>query len=170
MSKSYTPGYHKDCIFCQIVKGEMPSYKIWEDEDHIAFLSIFPNTDGFSVVATKRHYPSYAFEVSDDVLAKMILAVKKVARKLDAAFEDVSRTGMFYEGFGVDHLHAKLFPMHGTGDMEKWQSIESGQKRDFYEVYPGYLCSNDSLRAEDAKLNEIAEKIRSAKDEGGGVF
>jgi len=150
-----------DCVFCQIVSGKLPSYKIYEDENHLAFLSIFPNTDGFTVVAAKEHFPSYAFDNEDQVLADLIMATKKVAKKLDKAFVDVGRTGMFFEGFGVDHLHSKLFPMHGTGDMKKWGNIESGSKRnEFYEFYPGYLSSHDSKRADDKKLAKLAEKIR----------
>ncbi|EAA8104124.1 HIT family protein, partial [Salmonella enterica] len=44
------------CIFCQIVEGKAPCHKVWEDEHHLAFLSIFPNTDGFTVVIPKKHY------------------------------------------------------------------------------------------------------------------
>ncbi|HCI81661.1 MAG TPA: diadenosine tetraphosphate hydrolase, partial [Ktedonobacter sp.] len=52
-----------------------PCHTIWEDEKHLALLSIFPNTKAFSVVITKTHYPSYAFQVADDVLQDMIIAV-----------------------------------------------------------------------------------------------
>lgn len=102
------------CIFCQIVEGKAPCHKVWEDEHHLAFLSIFPNTDGFTVVIPKKHYPSYAFDLPPQALADLMLATQKVAKKLDKAFPDVSRTGMFFEGFGVDHVHSKLSPMHGT--------------------------------------------------------
>jgi histidine triad (HIT) family protein len=51
----------KDCIFCKIVKGKAPAHKIWEDKKHLAFLSIFPNTEGFTVVITKKHYPFICF-------------------------------------------------------------------------------------------------------------
>lgn len=51
-----------NCIFCKMVNGEEPCHKIWEDEKHLAFLSVYPNTEGFSVVITKQHYPSYAFD------------------------------------------------------------------------------------------------------------
>ena len=57
-----------NCIFCQIVKKETPVHKIWEDDKHLSFLSIFPNTEGFSVVITKQHYPSYAFDLPQEVL------------------------------------------------------------------------------------------------------
>src|SRR3990167_5725986 len=102
------------CVFCGIVSGKLPSHKIWEDGKHVAFLSIFPNTVGFTVVATKEHLPSYAFANDDKTISDLTLATKKVALLLDKAFDDVGRTGMFFEGFGVDHLHSKLFPMHGT--------------------------------------------------------
>ena len=57
-----------NCIFCEIVKKNIPSHTIWEDEKHLAFLSIFPNTEGFTVVIPKKHYPSYAFDVPENVL------------------------------------------------------------------------------------------------------
>ena len=150
-----------DCIFCKIVSGEIPSYKFWEDQAHIAFLSINPNTPGFSVVATKKHLPSYAFANSDENLSALVLATKKVAKILDETFEDVGRSGMFFEGFGVDHLHSKLYPMHGTADMSAWKPIESGNKMNiFFEKYPGYLSSHDSVRADDSGLAGLAEKLR----------
>lgn len=88
--------------------GKAPCHKIWEDDDHLAFLSIFPNTDGFSVVIPKAHHPSYAFDLPDEVLSALMLATKRVAKQLDRAFDDVGRCGMVFEGYGVDHVHAKL--------------------------------------------------------------
>lgn len=147
-----------DCIFCKIAKGEAPAHKIWEDEKHLAFLSIFPNTEGFSVVITKEHYPSYAFDLPESVLTDLLLATKKVAKLLDAKLPDVGRTGMIFEGFGVDHIHAKLFPMHGT-KMAEWKPIKSNVDK-YFETYEGYLSSHDSKRADDGQLAELAERLR----------
>lgn len=148
-----------DCIFCKIVAGEAPSHTIWEDENHLAFLSIFPNTEGFSVVVTKDHYGSYVFDLPEDVYAGLLAAGKAVGKLLDEKLPDVGRTGLLAEGFGVDHAHVKLFPMHGTKDLGSWKPIES--KRDeYYAVYPGYLSSHDSSRADDAVLTELAKRIR----------
>jgi histidine triad (HIT) family protein len=61
------------------VSGEAPCHKLWEDEKYLAFLSIFPNTPGFSVVITKRHCASFAFRLPDDVIEDLIIAVKNVA-------------------------------------------------------------------------------------------
>jgi len=148
----------ENCIFCKIVKGEAPAHKIWEDEKHLAFLSIFPNTEGFSVVITKEHYPSYVFDLPEDILVGLILAAKKVAKLLDAKLEDVGRTGMILEGFGVDHAHAKLFPMHGT-KMAEWKQIKSNVNK-YFEKYEGYISSHDYKRADDKTLSELAKKIK----------
>ncbi len=149
-----------DCIFCKIVAGEIPAHKIWEDDKHLAFLSIFPNTPGFTIIVTKEHKPSYAFENSDETLEALVLATKKVAKILDAAFEDVGRTGMFFEGLEIDHLHSKLFPMHGTADMKKWRPMLSKDMKVFFKKYPGYLSSHDAGRADDKELARLAKKIR----------
>jgi diadenosine tetraphosphate (Ap4A) HIT family hydrolase len=148
-----------DCIFCKIVKGEMPCHKIWEDDKYLAFLSIFPNTEGFSVVTSKKHYPSYVFDLPDEVIKGFVIAAKKTAKLLDSKLADVGRTGMIFEGFGVDHAHAKLFPMHGT-KMKEWKPIKSNADK-YFDKYEGYISSHDyKNRADDKKLAELAKKIR----------
>jgi diadenosine tetraphosphate (Ap4A) HIT family hydrolase len=154
-----------NCTFCQIANHKIPAHIIWEDKQHLAFLSIFPNTLGFSVVIPKKHYGSYAFQQDDEVLTKLILATKKVANILDNYFDDVARTGMFFEGFGVDHLHTKLFPMHGTSRLKTWKNIESREMKTYFQHYPGYLCSNDSYRANDQELEKLAKKIRTSNQD-----
>ena len=147
-----------DCIFCKIVAGEAPCHKIWEDEKHLALLSIFPNTEGFSVVITKEHYPSYVFDLPETVRHGLVEAAKQVAKKLDATFSDVGRTGLMFEGYGVDHIHAKLFPMHGTKD-DTWKQHKSNVDI-YFDQYQGYISSHDYKRADDAVLAELAKKLR----------
>jgi histidine triad (HIT) family protein len=149
----------ENCIFCKIIKGESPSYKVWEDDKHLAFLSIFPNTEGTTVVIPKAHYPSYAFDLPDEVLSELVVATKKVAKLLDFKLEDVGRTAMVFEGFGVDHVHSKLFPMHGTENIKEWKPIESKVDKYFHK-YEGYVSSHDYEREDDAKLDSLAKKIK----------
>jgi hypothetical protein len=82
-----------------------------------------------------------------------------VAKLLDAKLDDVGRTAMVFEGFGVDHVHAKLFPMHGTKDMKEWRPIESKVDK-YFEKYEGYISSHDYKREDDATLDALAKKIR----------
>lgn len=154
-----------NCIFCQMQAGTIPYHQVWEDDFHFAFLSIFPNTLGFTVVATKNHFGSYAFSQSDAVLSGLVIATKKVAQLLDKHFEDVSRCGMFFEGFGVDHLHSKLFPMHGTGNLKDWEMRETEVNTAYFDQYPGYLSSNNSERADDILLASLASAIRKSATE-----
>jgi diadenosine tetraphosphate (Ap4A) HIT family hydrolase len=147
-----------DCIFCKIVTRDAPSHIIWEDEKHLAFLSIFPNTQGFSVVIPKQHYSSYVFDQPEDVVCGLMLASGRVAKLLDSRLTDVGRTGIIFEGFGVDHLHAKLFPMHGTKAL-KWKQRKANVNK-YFERYEGYISSHDFHRADEILLADLAALIR----------
>lgn len=149
-----------DCIFCSIARGTAPAHLLWEDQTHMAFLSIFPNTPGFSVVIPKAHHGSYAFAEPDTVLCDLVIAAKTTATLLDNALKGVARTGMILEGYGVDHLHAKLFPMHGTGEDSAFKKISSTQDK-YFERYEGYVSSHDAAREDDTALAELAAHIRS---------
>ena len=150
----------ESCIFCKIIKNEMPCHLVDENEDFMAFLTIFPNTLGATVVIPKKHYPSYAFDLEDDIFTGLMLYTKQIAKKLDHFFEDVGRTAMVFEGFGVDHIHAKLFPMHGTKQMhENWKQVSSNVDK-YFDQYEGYISSHDFKRADDGELAKLAEGIR----------
>lgn len=146
------------CVFCEIAADKLPHHLVAENEDYMAILGIFPNTKGMTVVFPKKHYGSYVFDLDDSVLKDLILFARKVAKKIDEKVPTVMRTGMVIEGFGVDHAHMKLFPMHGKKTKD-WQPIESS-KDEYYEEYPGYISSHDSKRADDKKLAELAKLLR----------
>lgn len=153
----------ESCIFCKIIKNELPHHLIDSNDNFMAFLTIFPNTLGATVVIPKQHYSSYAFDLDDDVLSDLVLYSKKVAKKLDSFFDDVGRTAMVFEGFGVDHVHAKLFPMHGTKQVhENWQAVNSNVDK-YFKQYEGYISSHDFQRADDEALAKLAEGIRVFK-------
>lgn len=147
-----------DCIFCSIVAGTSPAHVVWEDEAHVAFLSIFPNTDGLTVVIPKKHHPSYVFEVPDKVVAGVMSAAKQVAQKITTGFPEVGRVATVFEGYGVNHLHMKLYPLHGTAAHE-WKPINSTDNKYFHN-YEGYISTHEGMRADDEVLAKIAQKIR----------
>jgi diadenosine tetraphosphate (Ap4A) HIT family hydrolase len=131
---------------------------VWEDDKHLAFLSIFPNTEGVTVVIPKEHQPSYIFDVPEDVMIALMRATGKVAKLLDSKLADVGRTAVVFEGFGVDHLHAKLFPMHGTKS-GTWIRRSSNVEK-YFDKYEGYISSHDYERASDETLADLAKKLR----------
>jgi len=148
-----------NCIFCQIAQEKIPSHKIWEDENHVAFLGIFPNTEGFTVLIPKKHHSSYFADMPQDALHELMIAAQKVAKLLDSKLDDVGRTGLIFEGWGVDHIHAKLIPMHQTADIKEWHAISSSVDK-YFEKYEGHLSSHDFRREDDEKLAQLAKKIR----------
>ena len=153
----------EDCIFCKIAKGELPCHKIWEDENYLSFLSIFPNTDGFTIVIPKQHRESYVFDNDNKVMNNLMIATKTTARILDNYFKDVGRSAVVFEGFGVDHLHFKIYPLHGTA-LADWKPIE--KKEDvFFEKYPGYVTTLESgTPANNDDLAILAKNIRDSND------
>ena len=145
-----------ECIFCKIAGGEIDSAKVWEDSEFIAILDVNPNTSGMTLVMTKKHYPSYAFEMTDGVYQRLMLAAKKVAKILDQKLK-VQRTAMVMEGLGVNHVHVKLYPLHGLEEKfkETW-----ADKKVFFDKYEGYITTKLGPKADLKDLKKLAEKIR----------
>lgn len=147
-------------LFEKIVNDEIPSFKVWEDETYLAFLTPFPNTLGLTVVIPKKNVSDYIFAMDDDAISGLIHASKKVAKLLERAF-GVTKVAMVFEGEGVPHVHAKLYPMHDlNGDRDKFPKHVT-----FYPAYPGYISTGEGPRMSDEELKEIQDKIKKAIDE-----
>lgn len=153
--------FKEDCLFCKIATKQIPAYIFWEDDKHMAFLTPYPNTVGASVVITKTHKHSYAFALNDSDLTQLILASKKVGMIIDEKLEGIGRTGLVLEGFGIDHAHAKLFPMHGTvAESKNWKPIKSKENR-FFELYEGFISSHDCNKLSKEEIVKTLEKLKS---------
>jgi histidine triad (HIT) family protein len=144
-----------DCLFCKIVKGEIPSSKIWEDKKHVAILDLFPNTPGMTVVMPKNHYDSYAFDMPDKNYLELLSAARTVSKLLDKKLK-CPRTALVMEGMGVNHVHIKLYPMHGV-DVKKF--VIHPEKA-FFDKYPGYITTLVGPIADRKELELLAKKIR----------
>lgn len=146
------------CVFCEIINGTIPTPGIfWQDDNFMAFLSIFPNVEGFTVVVPKKHFASDVLAMHDDMLQKFVLAAKTVSKILMNYYDDVGRVALIMEGTGVDHAHIKLIPLHGTGHMKKgvWKQYLS-DRLDYFEKYEGYIISTDGPKADPEKLRDLA--------------
>jgi diadenosine tetraphosphate (Ap4A) HIT family hydrolase len=145
-----------NCIFCKIIKGEIPSAKIWENKDFIAILDAFPNTKGMTLVMPKKHYPSDAFEMPNSVYQKFMQAGKEVALLLNKKLK-VQRTALVMEGMGIDHVHLKLYPLHGLEKKFKKMEVKTNI---FFKNYPGYTTTKMGPAADPKELEKLAQKIR----------
>ena len=154
------------CIFCEIARGNFETPGIfWQNDEHMAFLSIDPNTEGFTCVIPKEHYGSDIMKMPDDSLQKLILASKHVAGVLENYFEDTGRVGVIMEGTGIDHAHVKLVPMHGTENLRKgeWKQVLS-EKEFWFEKYEGWICSGGGPKADPKKLQLLAQKLIASQE------
>lgn len=131
--------FKKDCIFCKIVKGEIPCYKVWEDDEFMAFLDIYPAVEGMTLVIPKTHYDSYVFQMPDEPYTKLFNATKKVAKLLDETLGS-DRCAMVMEGLDVNHVHIKLYPI-------------------FLQNLQGGVNFSSGNKAKDEDLSKIHNKI-----------
>jgi len=148
----------EDCIFCKIVKGKIDCYKVYEDEEHLAFLDIFPIVKGQTLVITKEHYDSYQFNLPDNVYTKLFLVAKIVGKAIDKGLKAI-RTFLVVEGMEANHIHIKLYPVFKIKRSVATREIDKKQLKDWYN---GYIITLHGPRAKDKELAEVAKNIRLA--------
>ena len=125
-------------IFSKIIAGEIPSYKVAEDENFYAFLDISPLAIGHTLVVPKKEV-DYIFDLDDKTLSEMMLFSKKVAEALSKTIECL-RVGVIVVGLEVPHAHIHLIPINKESDM---------------------ILSNTRLKLEPERFKSISEDIRA---------
>ncbi len=130
-------------IFSRIASGEIPSYKVAENERFYAFLDINPIVKGHTLVIPRREV-DYIFDLEDDELEQMTVFAKRVAKAIGKAFP-CRKVGMAVLGLEVPHAHIHLIPMNSEKDM---------------------LFSNPKLKLSEDEMAAIAAKIRENFEAG----
>ena len=126
-------------IFTRIINGEIPSYKVAEDERYFAFLDINPLREGHTLVVPKMEVDKF-FDLPTDVLAGLMPFAQQVAKKIERAVP-CNRIGVSVIGLEVPHAHVHLIPINGMRDMD---------------------FSQPKLKLTPEQFSEIAERIRKA--------
>ena len=134
-------------IFARIVRGDLPQWRVWEDSSHVAFLTPFGNTPGYTVLVPRRHLGSDIFGLEEQEYSGITTAAFKVAQHLKKAF-DVEHCGMFFEGYEIDYAHVKLIPVHQDYSNGKVSVPILGPAK-FHENYEGYLTTQFGPLASD---------------------
>lgn len=119
-------------IFSKIIAGELPSYKVAEDDDFYAFLDINPVTWGHTLVVPRKEV-DYIFDIDDKDLGKMMAFTKKVAQAIKEAIP-CKKVGMAVLGLEVPHAHIHLVPLKGEGDMDFKNKIENPDPEKMKEI------------------------------------
>lgn len=120
-----------DCIFCKIVAGDIPAYKVYEDEMCLAFLDIHPVSPGHTLLVPKQHF-EWMQDTPDDVLTYCIIKSKmlmsQMKEKLGADYIQVSVVGK-----DIPHFHIHLMPRMPDDNLIGWQT-QNSDKKDFEKV------------------------------------
>ena len=115
-------------IFSKIVDGSIPCYKVYEDDDCLAFLDINPNSFGHTLCILKREV-DYLFDLNDVEFNKLMNFSKKVANGLEKSVT-CKRVALSVVGLEVPHVHVHLIPLNSMSDMDFSKSIQL-EKKDF---------------------------------------
>ena len=119
-------------LFSKIIQGDIPAYKIAENELFFAFLDIFPLQKGHVLVVPKIEVDKI-FEVPDDFLAELLIFAKPIAKAIEQSFP-CNRVGMVTVGLEVPHAHLHLIPMNEAKDMEFSQPKLKLSKEEFEAI------------------------------------
>jgi len=103
-------------IFSKIIAGEIPSYRIAENDKFFAFLDIFPLRQGHVLVVTKKETDNL-FDLPEEFLAEILLFAKPIAKAIEKSF-DCSRCGVSVIGLEVPHAHVHLIPINSANDLD----------------------------------------------------
>ena len=124
-------------IFSKIINGDIPSYKIAENDRFFAFLDINPMSKGHTLVVPKQEI-DYIFDLDDTLLAEMTVFAKQVARSIKQAIP-CTRVGVMIVGLEVPHAHIHLIPIQKESDMSLSNPRLKLSKEEFEEI-AGKIC------------------------------
>jgi len=136
-----------DCIFCKIVDGEIPSSKIYEDDDVLAFLDIKPVNPGHTLVIPKKHFENI-HDTPNDIFAKAMIAAKKIAgaiqEKLGANGVNIGMNNGKAAGQIVFHAHIHIMPRYGKDSFKLWtgKEYQKGERETVTEKIKSALKQN----------------------------
>lgn len=143
-----------DNLFSRVVRGEQQQWRVWEDHQHVAFLTPYPNSPGFTVVVPRKPLSSDIFKLSEADYKALILAVYKVAKLLESTMK-TQNVALIFEGFEIDYAHAKLIPLLPSPD----GSVPTQLQPEFHQHYPGYVSSLDGPAVDPADIKKHHSKI-----------
>jgi histidine triad (HIT) family protein len=119
-------------IFSKIVNGEIPAYKVAEDENYLAFLDIFPVSKGHTLVIPKKEV-DYIFDLEDDLYTGLQAFAKKVAVGLKKAIP-CEKVGVLVLGLEVPHAHIHLIPMQNEADLLNFSKKQKFTPEEFQKI------------------------------------
>ena len=121
-----------DSIFTKIIRGEIPSHKVYEDDKTFAFLDISPYTYGHTLVVPKEE-TDHLWDLNDELYLHVMKVAKKIAERQREVLKP-KRVGIIVEGFAVPHAHVHVFPMEGGLEYTLEHDVEKPTEEQLVEM------------------------------------
>ena len=125
----------EDCVFCKIIRGEIPAQKVYEDDKYLAFMDAFPSLEGQVLVVPKKHVENY-LDMDEEEFKELLAVSRKIARRMKEVLKPVV-VALVIEGMDVPHVHVKLYPL---------------QKGEYLGIKLGKKASDEQLKSLSEKL------------------
>jgi len=123
-----------NCIFCKIIEGNIPSYKIFDDQDFYAFLSIGPHRPGHTLIIPKNHV-DYFFDMDDNQIMKLMKLSRILSGAIKRAFNPKSgKVGILVAGLEINHAHLHLIPLNEHGDTNFTSARHDVSEKEFMDA------------------------------------
>jgi histidine triad (HIT) family protein len=116
-----------DCLFCRLIRGDLPRHRVSEDGGFVVMLDIHPINPGHLLVVPKAHIASF-YAVEDPLYTSMMLLVKRMALAIDAVFAPL-QVVMYTSGVGNRHVHIHVLPVYGPYDVVPREMIDQQEAR-----------------------------------------
>jgi histidine triad (HIT) family protein len=139
-----------DCIFCRILRREIPSHVVHDDQDVFAFMDIRPIQPGHSLVIPKLHVDHFS-DLPDEAATRVLMVAQRLAKRIRATLGP-PRVGLLVGGFAVPHAHLHVVPMHDGHDItsQKYAKVADGKVG--YDIATIPPAAPEELKAIAAKL------------------
>jgi diadenosine tetraphosphate (Ap4A) HIT family hydrolase len=111
-----------DCLFCRLLRGDLPGYRVYEDDRFTVLLTIFPINPGHLMVVTNEHIESF-YGVEDDLYTALMLLVKRMALVIKQVFTPL-QVVMETSGIGNRHVHIHVLPVYGLYDRVPRETLD----------------------------------------------
>ena len=139
----------KDCLFCAIARGDVPSHRVCETDDLVAFLDIHPIRPAHTLIVPRAHH-AYFDDMPEKLAADIVALGQKLARAMKSVY-GVERAGFAFMGFDIPHAHAHVLPVFERDDITSRRAIAEEK-----------ITFRPPPRAEDGELVATVARLRAA--------
>ena len=164
MNKAFFGDQSNSNLFARIVRGEEEQWRVWEDQNHVSFLTPFPNTPGYTVVVPRTHLPSdVCGGLEDEDYKKLMVATHQTGRLVQKAM-DAEDYAIICEGLEIDYAHVKVIPIYKENASKCLQAATTNTSQQTQKkFYSGYVSSAPGVEESVENLNSTHSKLCTLK-------